>query len=60
MLQVTIKIGSTDSDGGEEQLTDFSCDYPGCPNIATDVLGCVKDLGLSAAVCEEHAPKRRA
>lgn len=55
--QVTIKTGLTTSDGSEELLTEYLCDHPGCPNIATRVLGCVKEVGAMAAVCDEHAPK---
>jgi hypothetical protein len=29
---------------------------PGCPNIATRVLGRVTALRFVAAVCDEHAP----
>jgi hypothetical protein len=57
--QVTIKTGLTTPDGREEQLTEYLCDHPGCPNIATQVLGCAKDLGLVAAVCDEHVSKPR-
>jgi hypothetical protein len=55
MPQVTIKTGLINQDGGEELLTEFMCDYSGCPNIATQVLGCVREIGATAAVCDEHA-----
>ena len=55
--QVTIKTGLTTPDGHEELLTEYLCDHLGCPNIATQVLGCVIELRLVAAVCSEHAPK---
>jgi len=55
MPQVTIKTGVLAPDGNEEKLTEYLCDWPGCPNIATHVLGCVKGLGIRAAVCTEHA-----
>jgi hypothetical protein len=54
--QVTIKTGMTTPEGQEEQLTEYLCDWPGCGNVATQVLGCVKEIGVCAAVCEEHAP----
>jgi len=54
MPQVTIKTGLTAPDGQEEKLTEYLCDWPGCPNIATDVLGLSKELGISSAVCKEH------
>jgi hypothetical protein len=49
-------MGNT-TDGREEDLTEYFFDHPDCPNIATQVLGCVKELGVVAAVCEEHARK---
>jgi len=45
------------SDGREELLIEYFCDYPGCPNIATQSLGCVRDIRLAVMVCDEHAPK---
>jgi hypothetical protein len=54
---LTIKTGNTTSDGREEHLTEYFCDHPGCPNIATQVVGRVIEIGVVAAVCEEHAPK---
>jgi len=56
MPWVTIKTGLTAPDGCEEKLSEYFCDYPGCPNIATHVLGCIAELRLFASVCEEHAP----
>jgi hypothetical protein len=55
--QVTIKTGLTTPDGREELLTEYLCDHPGFPNIATQVLGCVVGINLVAVVCSEHAPK---
>jgi hypothetical protein len=57
--QVTIKTGLKTPDGREELLTEYFCDHPGCPNIATHVLGCALELGLVAADCGKHAPKPR-
>ena len=54
---MTIKTGFTTPDGHEELLTEYLCDQPGCPNIATHVLGCVREVRAAAAVCDEHAPK---
>ena len=59
MPQVTIKTGLMTPDGCEELLTEFMCDHSGCPNIATQVLGCFIDVRFSAVVCEEHAPQPR-
>jgi hypothetical protein len=55
--QVTIKTGLTTPDGREELLTEYFCDHPGCPNIATNVLGHAAELRLVAVVCDEHAPR---
>ena len=59
MSRITIKTGLTTPDGSEEELTEYLCDYPGCPNFATRVLGCLVELRLMAAVCEMHASKLR-
>ncbi len=53
--QVKIKTGLTTPDGREELLTEYLCDHPGCPNIATHVLGYVRELGVVSAVCDDHA-----
>lgn len=58
MSRVTIKTGLLDPDGSEEELIEYLCDYPNCPNIATDVIGC-KGLRLMATVCEVHASMER-
>jgi hypothetical protein len=54
MPHVTINTGIKAPDGHEEILTEYICDWPGCPNIATDVLGYSKEIGICAAVCKEH------
>jgi hypothetical protein len=54
---VTIKTGLATPDGREEALTEYLCDHPGCPNIATHVLGCVSEIRLASVVCDDHAPK---
>jgi len=59
MPLVIVKTGMTAPNGQEEQLTEYLCDWPGCANVATHVLGCAKDIGISAAVCEEHVVARR-
>jgi hypothetical protein len=56
MARVVIKSGFMTPEGTQEELAEFICDWPDCPNIATHVLGCIKELGLAAAVCDEHAP----
>jgi hypothetical protein len=57
--QITIKTGFKTPDGVEEQLTEFICDFPGCPNLATQVLGHSRELRLNTTMCDEHAPKKR-
>jgi hypothetical protein len=56
--RIIIKTGLTDPDGREEELAEYMCDTPGCPNVATQVLGRVAELGLAVAVCQEHAPPK--
>ena len=55
---VTIKTGIAGPDGREEMLTEYICDHPGCPNVATNLLGVVVDVCAMSAVCDEHAPKK--
>jgi len=55
MARVVIESGFITPEGSPEELAEFMCDWPDCPNIATQVLGCVKELGLASAVCNEHA-----
>jgi hypothetical protein len=56
MPQVAIRTGCIGPDGAEEVLTEYICDWPGCAKVATRVLGYVKELGLAAVVCDDHAP----
>ena len=44
-------------DGHEEFLTEYFCDHADCPNIATQILGFIREVGIVAAVCDEHAPE---
>jgi len=55
MPRITITTGFRDSEGHEEKLTEYICDVPGCPNIATRLLGCLVELRAMAAVCDVHA-----
>ena len=55
MPRVTIKTGFFAPDGREEELTEFLCDAPGCPNVATQMVGCIREIGLSTVMCPEHA-----
>lgn len=56
MPLVTIKTGFRQADGQEETLTEYLCDWPGCPNVAVHLLGVIKELRATAVVCEEHTP----
>lgn len=31
------------------------CDYPGCQNVAVQVVGIVRDINSTFVVCAEHA-----
>lgn len=55
MPQVVITSGMTGPDGREDTLTEYLCDSPGCPNIASHVLGCLREIGAAFVVCDEHA-----
>lgn len=54
MPQITIKSGTIGPDGQEEQISEFFCDSPDCPNIATHLLGCFGGLRLRVALCDKH------
>lgn len=60
MPRVVIKTGFVAPDGRQEELAEFMCDWPDCPNVATNVLGCIKELGLATAVCDDHGSGSRA
>jgi hypothetical protein len=59
MPQIVIASGITGPDGCEDKLTEYLCDSPNCPNIATHVLGRVREIGAAFAVCDEHATAMR-
>jgi hypothetical protein len=59
MPLVTIKTGFHAPDGAEEILTEYVCDWPGCPNVAVHSLGCITELRAMAIVCDEHVPPAR-
>ena len=52
MPQVTIR---TIVGGREEAISEYICDWPGCPNVATEVIGIVRELRLCTVMCAEHA-----
>jgi hypothetical protein len=43
------------SNGQEEVLTEYLCDWPDCANVAEHVAGVVRELALVSVVCQEHA-----
>jgi hypothetical protein len=55
MPNVTVKTGLIGPDGKQETLTEYLCDSPNCPNIATQMVGCVNEIRLCIALCNEHA-----
>ncbi|HKF66536.1 MAG TPA: hypothetical protein VKB36_08405 [Vicinamibacterales bacterium] len=56
MPQVTIR---TTVSGREEAVSEYLCDWPDCPNVATELIGVVRDLRLRSAMCAEHAARVR-
>ena len=56
--RVTIKTGLTAPDGREEELTEYLCDYPNCPNVATHTVGVLVELRQTAALCDVHAVRQ--
>jgi hypothetical protein len=60
MPRVTIRTGILAPDGREEELSEYLCDWPDCPNVATEVVGCVREVALSTVMCHEHAAGSRA
>jgi len=52
MPQVTIR---TVIDGREETMSEYLCDWPECPNVATVVVAVVRELRVRTAMCAEHA-----
>jgi hypothetical protein len=55
MPQVVIASGITGPDGREDKLTEYLCDWPGCPNVASHVFGRVRQIGAVIVVCDKHA-----
>ena len=54
MPSVTLRTRRA-GDGKEETLTEYLCDWPDCPNIASHVVGTIRELRAFSAVCAEHA-----
>jgi hypothetical protein len=65
MPGVTLKSGCSGTDGKEEAITEYLCDWPdGCGEVATEVVGVIRELRAMCALCSEHyklfiAPKNK-
>ncbi len=57
MPRVSMKTGFLTPAGAEEVLTEDICDWPDCPNVATHVMGCIKELRTVVVVCDQHTAK---
>lgn len=55
MPRVTLNTGSVAADGREETLSEYLCDWPDCSNVATHVVGFVRELRICTVVCSEHS-----
>ena len=60
MPRVSIRTGILGTDGKEIVLHEYLCDWPGCANVAEQVIGVVVELRAMAIVCAEHAEHMRA
>jgi hypothetical protein len=54
MPRVTLRAPDS-ADGKKDTVSEYICDSPGCPNVAVHVVGVVRQLGTSVAVCADHA-----
>ena len=52
--QVTVR---TTVNGREETLSEYLCDWPDCPNVATQAIGVMRELRAHVAMCAEHAAR---
>ena len=55
MPWVTIRTGMISAGGQEHVLQEYLCDWPGCANVAVQVVGVSRDLAMVCAVCHAHA-----
>jgi hypothetical protein len=60
MPLVVIKTDLTDSECGEEILSEYLCDWPDCADVAVHAVGTVRELGSSFVVCSQHAAQLEA
>ena len=56
MPQFTLRTTVNDR---EESISEYICDWPDCPNVATHVVGVVRELRLRSAMCDDHAAELR-
>jgi hypothetical protein len=56
MPLITLRTDVPGSDGREEVMTEYFCDWPDCPNVAVHVLGVIREVRAAAMVCAEHHP----
>ena len=59
MPHVVIKTGMIGTDGKEEIVQEYLCDWPDCMKLAEHVLGVAIELRAAAILCSEHAAMRR-
>jgi len=50
-----VTLRTVDADNNEQTLTEYICDWPGCPNVAEVFIGVLADIRAMAAVCKKHA-----
>jgi hypothetical protein len=50
-----VTLRTVDSDNNEQTITEYICDWPGCPNVAEHFVGVPSDIRAIAAVCKKHA-----
>ena len=50
-----VTLRTVDSDNNEQTITEYICDWPGCPNVAEHFVGVLSDIRAMAAVCKKHA-----
>lgn len=54
MPRVTLRAAES-SDGKDNTLSEYICDWPDCPNVAVHVVGVVRELRAFVAMCAYHA-----
>lgn len=59
MPRVSLRASFPALNGQEQEdvLTQYLCDWPGCPNGAVHLLGPIVEVRQMAGFCEEHMPR---